>query len=194
MCVCVGVSCSVVSDSLRPHGLWPTRLLCPWSKNTPGKNTGVDSHSLLQGFFPIQGLNLVSCITDRLLPKPVITLRITKWWNFNVFISSTFVSWHPYVKMSFSFFPLSFSSLSRHLFLGSLWSYGFLFHSVYYNLSWLYSFLMPKLSKILPLGTFQVLCGMASLVFLVQQAVPSSLVLFSCPRPRINCLKELWFF
>ena len=21
-------SCSVVSDSLRPHGLWPTRLLC----------------------------------------------------------------------------------------------------------------------------------------------------------------------
>ena len=24
------VSCSVVSDSLQPHGLWPTRLLCPW--------------------------------------------------------------------------------------------------------------------------------------------------------------------
>ena len=23
-------SCSVVSDSLRPHGLQPTRLLCPW--------------------------------------------------------------------------------------------------------------------------------------------------------------------
>ena len=108
MCVCVwvSVSCSVVSDSLWPHGLWPTRLLCPWS--SPGKNTGVDSHSLLQGVFPIQGLNLISCITDRLLPKPVITLRITKWWNFNVFISSTFVSWHSYVKMSFCFFPLSF--------------------------------------------------------------------------------------
>ena len=49
-------SCSVVSDSLRPYGLWPTRLLCPW--NFPGKNTGVDCHSLLQGIFLTQGLNL----------------------------------------------------------------------------------------------------------------------------------------
>ena len=24
------LSCSVVSNSLRSHGLWPTRLLCPW--------------------------------------------------------------------------------------------------------------------------------------------------------------------
>ena len=45
-----------MSDSLRPHGLWPTRLLCPW--NSPGKNTGVGSHSLLQGTFPTPGLNL----------------------------------------------------------------------------------------------------------------------------------------
>ena len=30
--------------------------LCPW--DFPGKNTGVDSHSLLQGIFPTQGLNL----------------------------------------------------------------------------------------------------------------------------------------
>ena len=33
-----GVSCSVVSQSLWPHGLYHTRLLCPW--NSPGKNTG----------------------------------------------------------------------------------------------------------------------------------------------------------
>ena len=50
------VSCSVMSDSLRPHGLWPTRLLCPW--DSPGKNTGVGCHSLLQGIFLTQGLNL----------------------------------------------------------------------------------------------------------------------------------------
>ena len=49
-------SCSVMSDSLWPYGLWPTRLLCPW--NFPGKNTGVDCHSLLQGIFLTQGLNL----------------------------------------------------------------------------------------------------------------------------------------
>ena len=47
---------SVVSDSVQPHGLQPTSLLCPW--NSPGKNTGVGSHSLLQGIFLTQGLNL----------------------------------------------------------------------------------------------------------------------------------------
>ena len=51
----VGV-CSDVSDSLRPHGLRPTRLLCPW--NFPGKNTGVGCHFLLQGIFLTKGLNL----------------------------------------------------------------------------------------------------------------------------------------
>ena len=49
------VSCSVVSGSSQPHGLWPCRLLCPW--NSPGKNTGVGCHSLLQGIFPTQGSN-----------------------------------------------------------------------------------------------------------------------------------------
>ena len=33
-----------------------TRLLYPW--DFPGRNTGVGSHSLLQGIFPTQGSNL----------------------------------------------------------------------------------------------------------------------------------------
>ena len=37
---------SVVSDSVRPHGLQPTRLLHPW--DSPGKNSGVGCHFLLQ--------------------------------------------------------------------------------------------------------------------------------------------------
>ena len=37
---------SVVSDSLWPHGLQPTRLLCP--RDFPGKRTGVGCHCLLQ--------------------------------------------------------------------------------------------------------------------------------------------------
>ena len=37
-------------------GYIPTRLLCPW--DSPGKNTGLDYHSLLQGIFPTQGSNL----------------------------------------------------------------------------------------------------------------------------------------
>ena len=48
-------SCSVVSDSLT-HGLWPSRLLCSW--NSPGKNTGVGSHSFLQEIFLTQRSNL----------------------------------------------------------------------------------------------------------------------------------------
>ena len=41
---------SVVSDSLRPHGLYS-----PW--NSPGQNTGVGSLFLLQGIFLTQGSN-----------------------------------------------------------------------------------------------------------------------------------------
>ena len=52
---CAVLSCSVVSDSLWPHGLQPARLLCPW--DSPGKNTGVGCHALLQGIFPTQGSN-----------------------------------------------------------------------------------------------------------------------------------------
>ena len=44
-----------MSNSLRPHGLKPARLLCPW--NFLGKNTGVGCHFPLQGIFPTQGLN-----------------------------------------------------------------------------------------------------------------------------------------
>ena len=51
----VCVSCIAGSDSFQPHGLRPTRLLCPW--DSPGKNIGVHCHFLLQGFFPTQGSN-----------------------------------------------------------------------------------------------------------------------------------------
>ena len=35
-----------MSDSVQPHRWPPTRLLCPW--DSPGKNTGVGCHFLLQ--------------------------------------------------------------------------------------------------------------------------------------------------
>ena len=44
------LSHSVMSDSLQSHGLYS-----PW--NSPGQNTRVGSHSLLQGIFSTQGLN-----------------------------------------------------------------------------------------------------------------------------------------
>ena len=51
----------VCAQSLSPVQFFATlwavadRLLCPW--DSPGKNTGMDSHSLLQGIFPTQGSN-----------------------------------------------------------------------------------------------------------------------------------------
>ena len=48
--------CSVMSDSLKPHGLYPASLLCP--SNFSGKNTRVGCCFLLQGIFPTQKLNL----------------------------------------------------------------------------------------------------------------------------------------
>ena len=49
-CPSVSESCSVVSDSLQPHGLYS-----PW--NSPRQNTGGGSLSLLQAIFPTQGSN-----------------------------------------------------------------------------------------------------------------------------------------
>ena len=45
-------SCSIF---LWLYGLQPARLLCPW--DSPGKNTGVGCHFLLQGILPTQGSN-----------------------------------------------------------------------------------------------------------------------------------------
>ena len=50
--------CAVLSRvySLRPLGLQPARFLCPC--DSPGKNTEVGSHALLQGIFSTQRSNL----------------------------------------------------------------------------------------------------------------------------------------
>ena len=67
---CKSVNHSAVSNSLWPHGLWPVRLLCPW--NSPGKNTGAGSHSLLQGILPDPGTEPWSLVLqkDSLLSEP----------------------------------------------------------------------------------------------------------------------------
>ena len=54
-CCCCCKVASVMADSVRPHRWPPTRLPHPW--DSPGKNTGVGCHFLLQGIFLTQGLN-----------------------------------------------------------------------------------------------------------------------------------------
>ena len=53
--------------TLRRHGL-PARLLCPQA--SPGKNTGVDCHSLLQGIFPTQASGSPAFQVDSLASEP----------------------------------------------------------------------------------------------------------------------------
>ena len=55
---------SVVSDSMRPHRWQPTRLPRPW--DSPGKNTGVGCHFLLQCMEVKSESEVVqSCLTFR---------------------------------------------------------------------------------------------------------------------------------
>ena len=78
LCVCVCVysqSLGRVQLFVAP-GTVAARLLCQW--NFPGKNTGVGYHFLLQGIFPIQGLNsrLLHWQADSL---PLTPLGSSKW-------------------------------------------------------------------------------------------------------------------
>ena len=57
------VSCSVMSNSLWLHGQYPKRLLCPWY--SPGKHTGVGSHSFLHRIFLNHQFIIKGCDKDR---------------------------------------------------------------------------------------------------------------------------------
>ena len=59
----ISVSRSVVSDSLRPHGLQLTRLLCPW--DFPGKDTGVGCHFFSRESSQPRDQTQVSCTAGR---------------------------------------------------------------------------------------------------------------------------------
>ena len=81
----------------------PARLLCPW--NSPGKNTAVGSHSLLQGIFPTQGLNLGHELQADYLPSE------PPWKPPASVISGM-------VMMSFSYCGLSWGSFQNIVFGG----------------------------------------------------------------------------
>ena len=63
----VKVKSSVMSDSYRPHGLQPTRLLRPW--DFPGKSTGVGCHCLFQSRVLQTSKRWESCTTNSALQQ-----------------------------------------------------------------------------------------------------------------------------
>ena len=75
------LSHSVISDSLWPHWLQPSSLLCPW--NFPGKNAGVGCHFLLQGIFLTQGSNpyLLRFLCQQVDSLPLSHLRSPLQYN-----------------------------------------------------------------------------------------------------------------
>ena len=74
-----------MSNSVQPHRLQPTRLCCPW--DSPGKNTGVGCHFLLQGIFPTQGSNpgLPHCRQMVTLSQSW-TIKKTESWRIENFV------------------------------------------------------------------------------------------------------------
>ena len=79
----VACMCSVVSDYLRPHGLWTVVHQASLSVEFPGQNTGAGCHFLLQGSFLIQGSNqcLLHWKVDSLLLSHQEILVIIKSWE-----------------------------------------------------------------------------------------------------------------
>ena len=69
---------SVMSDSSRPHGLQPTRLLCPW--DFPGKSTEVGCHCLLHCPWWVKPKTrlLHNPITQTQSTNIVLTIKMTK--------------------------------------------------------------------------------------------------------------------
>ena len=55
LCCCYSLFIKPSLTLMRPHGLQPSRLLCPW--DFPGKNSRVGFHFFLQGIFPMQRSN-----------------------------------------------------------------------------------------------------------------------------------------
>ena len=78
-CCCCCQLASVVPNSVWPHGQQPTRLPRPWE--SPGKNTGVSCHFLLQ-CMKVKSESEVSqsCLTQR--PHGLQPTRLRHPWDF----------------------------------------------------------------------------------------------------------------
>ena len=123
------VSHLVASDSLQPCGLQYARLLCPW--NSPGKDTGVGCHSLLQRIFSTLGLNPGLLLVERFFtiwatrePQNLLNSRIfgvcflrTSLQTISPFCSTPHIAywtWHPQtLSVMWSFPPFSHSMLFK---------------------------------------------------------------------------------
>ena len=101
---------SFVFNYLQLCGQWSTRLLYPW--DFPGKNIGVGCHTLLQGIFLTQRLNL--CL-----------LHCNKFFT----ISTT---WEAYICTHY--IPVSSCKIARCIiYVSSIYMYSYMYTYMYIN-------------------------------------------------------------
>ena len=75
-------------NSLETYRLQSTSLLCPW--DSPGRNTGVGCHALLQGIFLTQGLNLrFLCLLHWQVVSLLLTPPGSSWGPSSVILISS---------------------------------------------------------------------------------------------------------
>ena len=94
---------SVVSDSLRPYRLWPTRLFCPW--DSPGKNTCVGSQLFLH-LLRIDKINSAFSVHSQqpllhrtMQPHPRLQAGLRQWSPcFGLSRTERGHKWHPRSK------------------------------------------------------------------------------------------------
>ena len=106
MCVCV-LNCPVMSNSLWPHGLQPTRVLWPWG--FPGKNTEVGCHYLPQGTsWP--GTESMSLASPALAGRYFTLHHLgSRWLTSRVLENRTFIRFLDSIDL-FPLPPISFSA------------------------------------------------------------------------------------
>ena len=107
-----------MSDSVRPHRRQPTRLLCPW--DSPGKNTGVGCHFLLQcmkvksGSEVAQSCQTLSDPMDCSLPGSsvhgIFQARVLEWGA----IAFCVLQCNPY-KLPMAFFHRTRTKISQFI-------------------------------------------------------------------------------
>ena len=134
-----------MSNSVRPNELQSASLLCPW--DSPGKNTGVGCHALLQRNLSDSGIKSTSpmfpALTGRFFTTSPIwgALSCYKCWSWNsrasmirtMLLIHLQLSWHPKFHYYSSFFFFSFSSFFFFsLFLLSLYFPLFLLTQFYF--------------------------------------------------------------
>ena len=139
-----------MSNFLRPHGLQPARLLCPW--DSPGKilQARVGCHFLLQRIFLTQGSNpdllhcrqILYCLSQYLLLtlEPILIPEITYLDFPNVITGIIFISIH-FIQCSFhSICPKLLSILRNHFLCSSIRSNSLPTSSIRKLLQWIHTF------------------------------------------------------